>query len=503
MCSRIPVRTTHYLCRTKLKRDRLTVFPTQKNQRVVNLVRTNLRFWCKSCFHPQHHHMVLIFAQILSREIIKPSSPEIHQRKPFKICLFDQLAPFTYVSNITFYSLSDTNFSKMNILTQLKRSLSETLNILYPYSGRIKDNMFIDRFNEGVPFLSAQISCRLSEFLKRQEMESLNKLLPCQPFCKESNNDAPLLVCQVTMFACGGIALGLCTSHKITDAKTGLILCNIWSEVSRGISHHNIGNPTLPEASLVFPPKNPMPQNYLSVMENLWFTEANYVTRRFTFDAKAIAKLKAMAKGESEARPTRTEAVSGFIWKCSMAASRATSGSLKPSIIAQAVNMRARGKPNSLDDSIGNVFWWASAHSNPAETGTELSELVDLMKQSIEAFDDEYLSSVQGEQGFQAIAEYINQLEMLFSFEKPDIFAFTSWLNLGFYKADFGWGLPSSFALFGKVGPAFRNLTVFIETKCGKGIEAWITLDEERMLVLEKDPEFLKFASPCLKISSL
>ncbi|XP_021295837.1 vinorine synthase-like [Herrania umbratica] len=447
--------------------------------------------------------MLNLEAQILSREIIKPSSPEIHQRKPFKICLFDQLTPFTYVSNVTFYSLSDTNFSKMDILTQLKRSLSETLNILYPYSGRIKDNMFIDRFNEGVPFLSAQINCRLSEFLKRQEIVSLNKLLPCQPFCKESNNDAPLLVCQVTMFACGGIALGLCLSHKITDAKTGLILSNVWSEVSRGISHHNIGNPTLPEASLVFPPKNPMPQNYLSMMENLWFTEANYVTRRFTFAAKAIAKLKAMAKGESEARPTRTEAVSGFIWKCSMAASRVTSGSLKPSIIVQAVNLRARGKPNSLDDSIGNVFWWASALSNPAETGTELSELVDLMKQSIAAFDDEYLSSVQGEQGFQVIAEYFNQLEMLFSFERPDIFAFTSWLNLGYYKTDFGWGLPSSLAPFGKVGPAFRNLTVFIETKCGKGIEAWITLDEERMLVLEKDPEFLKFASPCMKISSL
>ncbi|XWS56394.1 hypothetical protein CRYUN_Cryun09bG0081700 [Craigia yunnanensis] len=450
--------------------------------------------------------MLNLEAQILSREIIKPSSPEIiHQRKPFKICLFDQLTPTTYVSMVLFYSLSDTNFSNTtNILTHLKTSLSETLNILYPLSGRITDNLFIRHFDEGVPFLSARINCRLSEFLKHHEIESLNKLLPCQPFSKESNDEVPLLVCQVTTFACGGIALGICTSHKITDVKTGLVLGNVWSRISHGSHENLVGYPSLAEASLIFPPKNPMPQNILSMMENLWFTEANYITRRFTFDAKAIAKLKAMAKGEGEATPTRTEAVSGFIWKCSMAASRAISGSLKPSILAQAVNMRPREKSNSLDaGSIGNVFWWASVHSNPAETGTELSELVNLMKESIAAFDDEYLSSLQGEEGFQAIAEYINQLEMMFSLEKPDIFAFTSWLNTGFYKVDLGWGPPCSLALFGKVGPKFRNLTVFVETKCGKGIEAWMTLDEKRMSVLEKDPEFLKFASPNLKISSL
>ncbi|XVF75609.1 hypothetical protein PTKIN_Ptkin13bG0200400 [Pterospermum kingtungense] len=137
--------------------------------------------------------------------------------------------------------------------------------------------------------------------------------------------------------------------------------------------------------------------------------------------------------------------------------------------------MRPRGKLNSMDGSIGNVFWWAMAHSDPAETGTKLSELVNSMKESIALFDDEYVSSLQGEEGFQTIGEYINQMEVMFSSEKPDIFTFTSWLNTGFYKVDFGFGPPCSFALFGKVGPRFRNLTVFIETKCGKGIEAWMT----------------------------
>ncbi|KAK5834682.1 hypothetical protein PVK06_010358 [Gossypium arboreum] len=175
---------------------------------------------------------------------------------------------------------------------------------------------------------------------------------------------------------------------------------------------------------------------------------------------------------------------------------------LETNIVVQVVKMRSKGKLTTLDGSIGNVFWLASALSNPAETGTELSTLVELMSQSIAAIDDEYMRSVQGEQGFEAIAEHLNQLELLFSFEKPDIFAFTSWINTHFDKLDFGWGQPCSWAILGKAGQ-FGNLTILVETKYGKGIEAWITLDETRMYALQKDHEFLNFASPDLQISSL
>ncbi|MBA0755959.1 hypothetical protein Gogos_021644, partial [Gossypium gossypioides] len=156
-----------------------------------------------------------------------------------------------------------------------------------------------------------QASCRLSEFLKHHEVKLLNKLLPCQPFSKEFNNEAPLLVCQVTIFACGRIALGVVFSH------------------------------------------------YLSKVENLWFTEPyNSITMRFTFDAKSIAELRAIAKGELEAMPSRIQAVLGFIWKRSMAASRMISGSFKPFVLAQAID-------------------------------TELFELVKLMRKSIATINDE------------------------------------------------------------------------------------------------------------------
>ncbi|CAN1238348.1 hypothetical protein LINGRAPRIM_LOCUS2091 [Linum grandiflorum] len=56
----------------------------------------------------------------------------------------------------------------------------------------------------------------------------------------------------------------------------------------------------------------------------------------------------------------------------------------------------------------------------------------------------------------------------------------------------------------GKVGRAFRNLTVFVDSAERRGsIDAWVTLDRERMAVLERDPNFLAFASTNLRVSSL
>ena len=40
-----------------------------------------------------------------------------------------------------------------------------------------------------------------------------------------------------------------------------------------------------------------------------------------------------------------------------------------------------------------------------------------------------------------------------------------------------------------------RNLIVFEDTKCGNGIQAWVTLDPKVMVLFERDQELLSFAS--------
>ncbi|KAF2295563.1 hypothetical protein GH714_033201 [Hevea brasiliensis] len=321
---------------------------------------------------------------IVAREVTKPSSPAIQHKKPYKFSFFDQLTPATYVPIVYFYPKK--NNSEPNLTTQtlthLKKSLSQTLDLYYPFSGRTNDNLYVDRFDEGVPFLEAKVNCSMSEFLKRRDTESLNRFLPCQPFSKEVNMNIPLSAFQVSIFTCGGIALGWCLSHKLIDGSTASAFVTTWASIFRG-DLQDVIKPDLNEASLVFPPKISFPQNHLSLMESLWFTEANYVTRRFVFNAKAIATLRDKAKGKLAAPPSRIETLSCFIWKCGMTATKQISGVTKPSILVEAVNLRQNTKPPMSDASSGNLFWWAIAVANPTDTNTEFPELVSLLSEAI------------------------------------------------------------------------------------------------------------------------
>jgi shikimate O-hydroxycinnamoyltransferase len=147
---------------------------------------------------------------------------------------------------------------------------------------------------------------------------------------------------------------------------------------------------------------------------------------------------------------------------------------------------------------IGNFFWWATtvADSSKLEEAHELCDLVNLINESLKGYDKDYFESLQGEEGFGGISEYFNQMEVPFSSKSPpEVYLFINWTSI-FHKLDFGWGKPFWVGLIGKVGPAFRNTTIFMESQWGKGIEAWVTLEEKQMDVLVKDPEFLAFASP-------
>ena len=446
--------------------------------------------------------MVKVEVSIVSKETIKPSSPALHHMKPYKLSIFDQVTPTTYVPTIFFYPMTDLNLNISQVIAQLKKSFSETLSIFYPLSGRIKDNLFIHEFDMGVPYLEALVNCCMSEFLKHQEIELLNLFIPCNVFCKESDTTAVALIAfQLNIFVCGGIAIGVSFLHKFGDAATASAFLHSWAATCIG-SPEKVTHPNFTEGSSMFPPRDSLPQKYLATMESLWFKEGAYVTRRFVFDNKAIATLRAKAKSERVPKPTRIEALTGFIWKHYVEASKAIkSGSKRTSMLVQAVNLRTRMKPHLSDSSTGNLFWWAPVAADLAMEGRELHELVDQVREAIAGFDGDCTEGLQGDEGLSTISDYFDQLEDMFSAEiKPDVCAFTSWLRY-YNDIDFGWGKPFWVGIMGKVGPTFRNLIIFNEISWGLGIEAWVTMDEKELAILENDLEFLAFASPNPSIS--
>ncbi|XWS59301.1 hypothetical protein CRYUN_Cryun08bG0110000 [Craigia yunnanensis] len=438
--------------------------------------------------------------RITSRQTVKPSSQELNLLRPFKLSFVDQLIPPCYTPFIFFYTQtqsSDSSSNSAQILAQMKRSLSETLNQFYPLSGRPRDNLCIDSYEEGVPYIEARVNCCLSDYLLNVEIEELNQLLPCEPFCYLPDPTAPLLSVQVNTFDCGGIALAVCASHKIVDASTASAFFRSWSAFSRG-SNSKIPRPDLfTVSSQLFPPMDRIPQNTLSLVKSIWFNEGRRKTRTFVFDEKSIDTLKSRVKSKSLEHPTRVQALTAFIWKYAMLASRSASGISKPSVCSHAVNLRRRLEPQLPDYSVGNVFWYTVSPYNSADNDIELQNLAYIVKEGLEALNKDYLDCPQNG-GVKFISEKLNDLFAKFASEGDiEFYAFTSWLNFfGFHEVDFGWGEPSLHGTPGVVSPAIFNLTIFKEIGQHKEIEAWITLEEKNMAILENDPEFLEFASP-------
>ncbi|CAI0432637.1 unnamed protein product, partial [Linum tenue] len=163
--------------------------------------------------------------------------------------------------------------------------------------------------------------------------ELLNRLLPRHLFHIEPKNRAfPVLELQVSVFTGGGVALGWACSHKLADAATMRSFLKTFCVVSCG-------------------------------------------------DPNGVSRI---------------EVLSCLIWKCSMAASRALSGSRRTSIMVEAVNLQDATDPPLPDSLMENVFWWATAPADESsvELQTQRNEAIGLYK-------GDYARSLQVEEGFE------------------------------------------------------------------------------------------------------
>ena len=160
-----------------------------------------------------------------------------------------------------------------------------------------------------------------------------------------------------------------------------------------------------------FPPYNIWPCIVAPLMERLWFKEDKYKTRRFVSDAKAIATLKEKAKSEQVQNPTQTKSLSSFIYIHDRVASRLTSGSLRPSILVQAANIRRKTNPHMLYNSMGNLFWYAfvaNDYNSVESTEIKLCGLVATLREAMAKIDSD-VRILQGHEGFTTRIKYLYQ----------------------------------------------------------------------------------------------
>ncbi|KAI3901228.1 hypothetical protein MKW92_027079 [Papaver armeniacum] len=169
------------------------------------------------------------------------------------------------------------------------------------------------------------------------------------------------------------------------------------------------------------------------------------------FDAKAADNLHVP-------NPTKVESVTALFWK------------LK-------------------DHSLGNFIAPALVGPSNKAGETDLPKLVESLRSSIRKIDGDYIKDE-----FQVNYGLVRSLQDVherFNNEELELHTITSWCRFPFfYESDFGWGKPTWVCT---VNVDAKNVIILVDTSEGNGIEAWVTLEEQRMLQFESDYELLEF----------
>ena len=188
-----------------------------------------------------------MMVQVSSTTTIKPSIPTHQRNRPnLKLSLLDQIYPPVYNSCVIFYTITSSTGTP-SLSNTLRKSLSETLVDLYPFAGRVRENSYIDCGDQGACFVEAQADCELSDFFRKPDLDSLRQFVPVPLLndsgkhhhraqaCNAGNGHGdPILLVQLTSFACGGIAIGVSILHKLGDGMSLISFLKSWSSVTRG-----------------------------------------------------------------------------------------------------------------------------------------------------------------------------------------------------------------------------------------------------------------------------
>ncbi|KAF5818762.1 putative deacetylvindoline O-acetyltransferase [Helianthus annuus] len=421
----------------------------------------------------QHH-------TIISREIIKPSSPTTSHLRTYNLSYLDQGIPHMYMPLILFYPNNENCSLTADYKVQkLKKSLSQTLTRYYPFAGRLHTptTPYVDCNDEEVVFVEAKHDSQLHKFQHtiEEEDETVGQLFADDMVWIRSPHSTSLVGVQLNHFACGGIGLAVSMSHKICDGCTLGSYMNYWASVARcGSTDHKEVLPLNPH--FIQSPTTTNPINPLQPTTQIRC--AHFVTRKFIFPNSKLSDLK--NKVSSINSPTRFEVLSSLIYKTVVAATTQRSSSFTPYFLAIPVDVRNHFVPKLPQTTVGN-FLRTMLVATRHESETSLSVLVsEIRKEKME---------VKRVRSWQLTSQSLESVMSRIGVSRS--FWCSSLCGFPYSKVDFGWGNPTVASV--TFGALRRNGCVLMDTPNGDGILARVTLDSLDMEVFQNDKELLSF----------
>ncbi|XP_066393720.1 acyl transferase 15-like [Miscanthus floridulus] len=333
-----------------------------------------------------------------------------------------------------------------NAANTIKTALSQALVHYYPFSGRLvpggdgisSTGSYIDCTGEGVAeFISASADCSLKQAAKLFERSSsssggggtgtnslLDELTRCNPAGGYGATD-PLLSVQLTEFTCGGFILGVTWSHAIADGAGIAQFLGAIGELARGLMSPSILPVRWDEAVSSLPP----PPGSVRDVE---LEHSPLVVLDVTIPSSFISRNKSKAEFHGQPRCTTFEVAAAVLWQCR---TRATMSICRPDTLsALSFTVNVRKHVGAKDGYYGNCV--VNQHvmaTSGAVAGADIMDLVKMIKQAKDQVPD-LLDKKRNESSK-------NRLQGLDG--RYNMFAVTSWRNIGFEEADFGSGPPA------------------------------------------------------------
>ncbi|KAL7154875.1 hypothetical protein ABFS83_03G033300 [Erythranthe nasuta] len=405
---------------------------------------------------------------VVSRRLVKPCTPTPTNLMNYNISFMDELNP------------------TMNVVEIVSQSLSKILPQFYPFAGRyMKHDHLVLCTDQGAQLVEANVDLELRQVTEPNsgiKPEQLNDLLPCEIGEADEETD-PILSVQINKFTCGGIAIGICISHRIVDACSLGTFVSAWSNASlvKVDDTQEIISPSF-DGPVFFPGKN-FPNPEFGTTRSSDNSLYNIVCRRLMFDKNAISCLKA---GATTAKTggrliSRVQVISGLIMKAiSMI------DSTRALFVAQAVNMRERTIPAIPKHSCGNLAALAITECSAEESrkmgyedfvrllgGDARKTVADCARILSEGgYGEKFLIDGSHYASEKSLRSDVNVVWM------------TDWSKFRFYEADLGFGKPVWASVTNVV---IKNHVLLMSNKEGDAIEAWVNLEENEMAIFDRE----------------
>ncbi|KAJ4707802.1 putative Transferase [Melia azedarach] len=129
------------------------------------------------------------------------------------------------------------NLSLDSVFSSLKSGLEETLSVWFPAAGRLSLNPSDGKLNimcnnKGAILVEAVTQVKISELGDLSQYNEFFENLVYKPAFTGNFSEMPLLVAQVTKFACGGFSIGIGTSHSLFDGPATYDFLSAWASNS-------------------------------------------------------------------------------------------------------------------------------------------------------------------------------------------------------------------------------------------------------------------------------